>query len=288
MASKSVEKPATTTGEQALATTDFSKGQLQAGMEDYLGGATSDFGQADISIPFLRIVQALSPWVQPADPKYDEDVKQGMIAETVTPSFFKGATGIYVIPVLYTRSYTEWKPNRGGLVADHGSNPEILRHCKREEDSDGRTRLITPAGNELAEAALYYVMWTDDLESDDWQQALLTMAGTQWKKARDWNTNMQRVRMTKADGTVLKNPLPFACIYHFTTIAEKKDNFNFFGWKIQQQGFTMAHKQGMGLLQAAVDFRGLAMSGKVRGADDGITTDDDLDRAFGNGSSEAF
>lgn len=282
MASKAEKTPAQEDGAQALAPVKYSEGQLAVGMEEYMAGQ-SDFGQSDISIPFLRIIQGLSPWIQPADPKYDENAKQGQIVETVTPRFFKGDKGIYVIPVMYQRSYTEWKPNRGGLVADHGSSGDILQNCKRVEDSDGKTKIITPAGNEISEAALYYVMWSES-PTGPWEQALLTMSGTQWRKARDWNTNMGRVRLTRADGTVVKNPLPFACVYHMTTVSEKKDNYNFFGWKIAQHGFTLALPDGLSIVQEAVDFRALAQEGRVKGVEDGITTDDDISQAFEAGA----
>lgn len=283
MGSKAATTPGQDSSDQALAQVDYSKGQLATGMENYMSGQ-SDFGQSDISIPFLRIIQGLSPWIQPQDPKYDEDAKQGQIVETVTPQFFDGKTGIYVIPVLYQRSYTEWKPNRGGLVADHGSSGDILKNCKRVEDGDGKTKIVTPAGNEISEAALYYVMWATSLDGP-WEQALLTMSGTQWRKARDWNTNMAKLRITKADGTVMKNPLPFAGVYHFTTVGEKKDNYNFFGWKIEHVGYTLALNNGLWLVQEAVDFRHLAQEGRVKGADDGITTDEDIDKAFNAGGA---
>lgn len=279
MASNSDKKSAEKAGEQALAKVDYKAGGLiSMDHEDLMSGGSSDFGREDLSIPFIRIVQALSPVLQRGDVAYNPDAKQGMIIETVTPRLFDGDRGIIIIPVLYQRSYTEWAPDRGGLVQDYGSDPTILESCKTVEDSDGRKKLLTPAGNELAEAAQYYVMFSDLATQDGYQfdQAILTMAGTQWKKARDWNTNMSRVVMRREDGTPIKNPLPFAKAYHFHTLPEKKDNYNFFGWKISPLEFTLALPNGEELVKQAAAFRKLALSGRVKGAEDTVSAHDPL------------
>ena len=271
MASNSDKKSAEKSGEQALAEIDYKAGCLSSmDHEDLLSGASSDFGREDLSIPFIRIVQALSPVLQRGDSAFNKDAKQGMIIETVTPRLFDGDRGIIVIPVLYQRSYTEWAPDRGGLIQDYGSDSSILAKCKTVEDSDGRKKVITPDGNELAEAAQYFIMYSE-LPTEKgyfFDQAILTMAGTQWRKARDWNTNMSRVVMRREDGSAIKNPLPFARSYLFTTNPEKKDNYNFFGWKIQPMDYTLALPNGTELVKAASAFRKLALDGRVKGADD--------------------
>jgi hypothetical protein len=290
MASKAATQPAQAasggTSEQALATVDVSKGQVPALLEEGISGP-SDFGQKDLSVPFLRILQALSPHVQPQDPKYDEDAKQGQIVETVSPKFYEGDAsrnpdaGLIIIPVAFTRSYTEWKQNRGGMVADHGSDPAILAKCQKIVDSQGKTKMVTQEGTEVAEAALYYVLYAEYHHStpgnvdSEWRQALMTMAGTQWRKSRDWNTNMSRVRISRADGSIIQNPLPFVHSYRFTTVGEKKDNYNFFGWKIEPHIFTLALPGGEDLLRKCIEFRKLALAGAIKG-DDGGAEDPEL------------
>lgn len=276
MASKADTKSAQEAAAQALVPADNRSGNeivIDQEFEDFFGSSSSDFGQADLSIPFIRIIQSLSPYVTRGDSKYDKLASVGQIVETVTPRFFDGERGIFVIPVLYKRSYTEWAPNRGGLVKDHGDDAAILSLCNAVTDKDGRKRMITPDGNELAEAAQYFVLYCTDIAGGFWEQAILSMSGTQWRKARDWNTNMSRVRITKPDGSIVRNPLPFVQCYHFTTQPEKKDNYNFMGWRINPHEFTLNLPNGRNLAKAAQEFRELALTGKVRGSDDAIADD---------------
>jgi hypothetical protein len=265
---KDAAKPAKDTAAgQELATTDFKSGQLAEGMEAYMGSGTSDFGQADISIPFIRILQSNSPQLNKQDAKYIKGAEMGMILENVSPQTFDGDEGICVIPVYYERSYTEWKPNRGGFVADHGSDPAILKQIKREIDSEGKRRMVFNNGNELAEAALYYIFWAKSPEGP-WNQALLALSGTQWKTARDWNTNMARVILKKADGSRIANPVPFAMAYVFTTVGMQKDNNKFYGWKVEPLTYTLALDNGEELARRCSEFRKLATEGRIRGVQD--------------------
>lgn len=281
MASKAATKPADTSSAQELVDTK-DHAIVTAEHADMMSGG-SDFNQSDLSIPFLRIIQALSPQLQKAEPQYDPDADQGMICETVTPRFFDGDEGLILIPVMYQRSYTEWKPNRGGLVADYGSDPAILSKCTKVTDKDGKTRTVTEAGNEISEAAQYYVLYAPYDEDapfevgGEFEQAILTMAGTQWKQSRDWNTNMQRVRLRRADGSIVKNPLPFAQSYHFTTLAQKKDNYNFYGWQIKPHAFTLSLPSGEELANFAANFRKLAATGAVKGNDGGAVENPNVD-----------
>jgi hypothetical protein len=267
---KTPEEPVTGSGlaQNNAGSLVVSDGDLPDGFDEWMGGS-QDFGQEDLSIPFLRIIQGLSPQVTRGDPKHDKAAQIGMIVETVSPRFFDGDKGIYVIAVLYQRSYTEWKPQRGGMVKDWGTDPSNFMRARKETNAEGKTRMVTPEGTEMAEAAQYFVMYTEDPTSGYWEQAMLTMAGTQWKTSRDWNTNMAKVRLPLPGGRILQNPLPFVQAYHLTTVPASSGEYNFNGWKIAPLDFTHKLHNGAALLQKCRDFRELALKGKIKGADDG-------------------
>lgn len=266
MASKAGNKPEQADSDQALALREEGAMVAPSDFDDIFGGGSSDFGQGDLSVPFIRIVQALSPILQPADPSFNRDARQGQIIETVSQTLIDGDRGILIVPVFYARSYTEWAPNRGGLIKDHGSDPTIMTKSTRVETPDGKVKMVTPDGNDLAEAALYYVLFNKS-ETGFWDQAILTLAGTQWKAARNWNSSMARLRLFNSKGTQIQNPLPFAGCYRFTTVTQKKDNYNFFGWKIELHKPTFELPRGAELVKSAMAFRELASKGQVKGND---------------------
>ena len=72
---------------------------------------------ADFAIPYLVILQKMSPQLD------THDVKAGQIWNTVTE---KGVDSIHVVPCAYTRNFVEWVPREqgGGLVAARSASME--------------------------------------------------------------------------------------------------------------------------------------------------------------------
>lgn len=230
-------------------------------------GETSDFSRDDLAVPFVRIIQALSPQVQPGDSKFIKGATQGMILETVSPLVFDGDAGVIVVPVMYRREYSEFKPNRGGFVRSYGSDPAILNSVQvfEQDRGDGNVKRINrlPNGNEVEESAWYYVLYSPD-EKTPFEQAVLAMGGTQWKTSREWNRNTERVRINGPDGQPIRNPALFAFSWRFRTIPMKKGNYNFFGWKVDPYKPTLELPEGLGLIRHAADFRRKAQEGRVQ------------------------
>ena len=102
-------------------------------MDGYDGAGGEDASAQDMMIPYLTILQALSPQLNKQKGEFIQDAEQGEFFNSATNQTFSGEDGIMIIPVYYQRKYTEWVPriDGGGLVGEHG--PEILEQTTRSD-----------------------------------------------------------------------------------------------------------------------------------------------------------
>lgn len=109
-----------------------------------LSNVTAD----DMQIPFLRILQALSPQLVKTNSGYIKGAEQGDIFNTVTHQVWKADEGLTVVPCYFEQKLLEFVPrNQGGgfvqeLAKDH---PDVLS-VRRDKETNMD---ILPSGNEL-------------------------------------------------------------------------------------------------------------------------------------------
>lgn len=141
------EKPAE---EQQLATGQQA-GALATNYEDD-GFETVEAG--DLSIPFLGVLQALSPQVQ-GDAVVD-GAKPGMLFNTVTEELIDGKTGLEFIPCLVDQCVVEWVPRDrgGGYVARHERDAQVVEDARARASAPNE--MATEAGNQLVETKYIY------------------------------------------------------------------------------------------------------------------------------------
>ena len=115
----------------------------------------------DLAIPFIRILQAMSPQVNKRAAEYVDGAEVGMIFNTVTNAIYDGEKGVEIIPCSYTKRYLEWIPREkgGGLVtADH--SPDILRQCTKNTKGE----YVLENGNTIDETAQFFILLLDENE----------------------------------------------------------------------------------------------------------------------------
>ena len=81
--------------------------ELENAFEEDLNLGFEEVTSSDIQIPFLRIIQALSPQIKKSDSEFIEGASQGDIFNTVTHSTWSGDEGIVVIPVYFQTKFLE-------------------------------------------------------------------------------------------------------------------------------------------------------------------------------------
>ena len=101
----------------------------------------------DYAIPFLRILQSMSPQLKKSDGKYIADAEEGNFFNTVTEAVYDGSDGVLIIPCAYKKKYIEWvtRENGGGFVSDQHSI-QTMASCKKDDSG----RYIMHNGNQLA------------------------------------------------------------------------------------------------------------------------------------------
>lgn len=194
--------------------------------EQHVGKGFEDVQAKDLQIPFLYLLQKLSPAVDEADPAYVKGAKAGMFINNVTKEVFDT---LRVVPVYFTSASVEWKPNRGGFVGQHKSTSETVLTAKQITDSNGRRRTMTKTGNELVDTHYMHVLYRNspDPNTEKWEHAVIAFTSTQLKKSRQWLTNTMKYTMPNGQ------PYPmFAFTYNLAKILESNDAGNWWGYTI--------------------------------------------------------
>ncbi len=247
---------------QEVATSGISAETLFADAEEQMG----EFGKADLAIPFLRVLQSLSPQVKKSDAAYIQGAEEGDFLNTVTSQIWKGPVGVVIIPVHYARNYSEFKPRKmgGGFVKDHGSDSSIMEQTVK--DDDGRNIIErTVNGNreihEIVESGQYFNLILDE-EAGTFQNSLLALGGSQWGKVRKWNTLIQTMQV-QVNGRFVRPPMYYQS-WKLTSVPEKNEKGAWMGLNIARYKTVNELKNGEYLYEMAKEFRKLIMEGAVK------------------------
>jgi hypothetical protein len=185
----------------------------------------------DLGIPFLMILQSLSPQIKKTDKNYQQKkidgAEEGDIINTVANVVVCGmGEKMDFIPCGHQRLYPEWTPRTagGGLVRTHQSS-NILNECKRNE----RNQDVLPNGNIIVTTAYVYGIAIIDGEKIP---CIIGLSSTQLKKSRMWLNMMMTLKMSKPDGTKFTPPM-YSHVYKISTTPESNESGSWYGWKVE-------------------------------------------------------
>lgn len=160
---------------------------------------------ADIKIPFLGILQALSPELSPKNAKFLKDAKAGDLFNTVTGEFWDGDEGIVIQPCDTSHKCVEWRPRTagGGLVDIHETDDPIVEAAKRDrelrksagpQDEKEARKLKTPAGTELVDTFYIYAHLLTEANGEIISPIVVSCSST---KITPYRMLMSRLRTIK-------------------------------------------------------------------------------------------
>jgi|TARA_A100000172_G_scaffold13301_2_gene6978 hypothetical protein len=225
-------------------------------------GEGLDYDTSELQIPFIRIIQALSPEINKRDPKFIDGASNGDIFNNVTGQYFNGEEGIVVIPCYQETKYLKFTPrdSGGGFLGEIAKgDPEIAKAVRTG------AKEILPDGNELVKSDQHYclVLASDGIPSF----GIVDMKSSQLKVSKRWKTQISM--LTKEVNGQLKRPPIFLTMWKLSTVEERNDQGAWFNWSIANAG----HVENKEIANMALNFRKSVMSGEAKAVAEDVVTE---------------
>ena len=205
-------------------TTQVVASELDKMLEADAGVGLENITTEDMQIPFIRIIQALSPQLQKDDPLYIKGAEQGDIFNTVSQEIYKQDEGITLVPAFFEKKFLEFqlRSSGGGFVRELAADDKDITMTSRE----GTIEML-PNGNELVRTHQHLVI----AKSADGTIApsVLDMKKTQLKVSRRWNTLKNSARLPS--GALM--PI-YGTAWQLTTVLEANDQGKWFNYKLDR------------------------------------------------------
>lgn len=201
---------------------------LGSGQGDMAG--FEDLGTDTMAVPFIKLLQDLSPQCKKSSEDYNPDAEPGQFCNTITGKLYE--TPMKFVVGKFTRIYTEWKPNRGGFQGSHA--PELVEKmiASGELAPNEKNKLVSiQTGNEFSENYVYYVLLPDHLEDE---VCVLSFSSTQLKAARKLN---RALSTTYIPGTKQK-AMPYFMIWELSTVLRSNDQGDWYSPVITMHSFV--------------------------------------------------
>jgi hypothetical protein len=196
--------------------------ELMEQMAAESGGGFEEATRDSYALPFLVILQDLSPQTKKSRAEYIEGAAPGKILNTVSQRLYDK---VRVIPCHFSPTVIEWVPRDkgGGFVAAHPANTPLLQDAVR----DGASNML-PNGHELQVTAQHFcLLLTPDADPDG---VLIAMKSTQLKYSRRWMSQM-RAAVLEVNGRIIQPPM-WAWSYEITSTEESNDQGTWYSWTI--------------------------------------------------------
>lgn len=194
------------------------------------GQGIADAGRDELAIPFLTILQGLSPQVKPTKKGGIEGAEIGMLFNTVTQELTDGDEGIPFVPARREHVFVEWVPRAkgGGFVAMHTPDSEVVVAAKEASTTFGK--YSTPAGNDLVETFYLYGMILNK-DGEPIEVALLAFKSMFIKKYKALISRL-RYLMVPGPGGKKINPPIWANSLRVKTVPDKNAKGEFYNFEV--------------------------------------------------------
>lgn len=213
-----------------------------------LGGGMEGTDKDSFAIPFLRILQKISPQVDEADSAFVAGAKHGQFFNTVTQTTYDGEAGVYFVPCAYQRRFLRWAPrgSDGGMKGEY--LPEdvaamIDQGLAKQVDGEGlfvcdeNGEVNTKKCDRLTDTRSHFGLLVDE-EAGSCEQVLLTLSSTQIKKSKMIMSMLSNVKVKGPNGMV--TPPTWVNKIKLTTALEKNDQGSWYGVKVEAAGFIQS------------------------------------------------
>jgi hypothetical protein len=222
----------------------------------------------DNLIPFISILQALSPQLKRSDPKFMEEAVESDILLGGVNQIANGEGGIIVQPVDQFRAFVEWKPNRMGFVAQHADMPPdtVEKYDQRTDKRYWERTASGPSnGNLIVDTRYFYVICAG-------RPFVIAFSSAGHQEAKQWSFSMNGFKLP--NGNIAPS---FAHKYHLTTTERKnKKGDTWFGWKFEWLGYAKKDERD----EARLLYEAIHKGEKIIDTPPSDTVTEDEDRAY--------
>jgi len=181
------------------------------------------------AIPFLSILQDLSPQVKKKMAGYIEGARPGQFYQSVSQAIHDS---VRVIPCHFSQVYIEWVPRNKQGTNSKNSFVAVYDAVEGSIKAKAATRdggsLILPNGNVLQDTREHYVLQV--LDDGSTQPALIALKSSGIKVSRRWMSQMQTA-VIEIGGRIIPAPM-FAWSYKLGTEEEANDQGSWYQWTV--------------------------------------------------------
>ena len=205
-------------------TTEVVVSQLDKILEEDSGAGLENFTTDDMQIPFVRILQALSPQLNKQDSLYIKGAEQGDIFNTVSQEIYKADEGLTIVPCYFEKKFLEFalRSTGGGFIKELKPTDNDINLTNRE----GTIEML-PSGNELVRTHQHLVIAKG--ANGEYAPAVLDMKKTQLKVSRRWNTLKNGIRLPSG------KPMPiYGTAWNLFTVSESNDQGTWYNYKLDR------------------------------------------------------
>ena len=187
--------------------------------DDFAGEGFDNQTQDDVAIPFINLLQAMSPEVQEDGV---DGAKPGMLIDSVTQELYGE---IEFTPALSQHVFVEWVPRDagGGIVATHDTESALVKEAKAKSTQFGK--YSTPDGNDLVET--FYLFGVVSSDGAPRGMAVQAFTSTKIKSYKSAMTRLRSYTLPLEDGRRISPPM-FAHLLKVTTKTMKNPKGTFY------------------------------------------------------------
>lgn len=206
---------------------------LAARMRESAGRGTEQAGMEAVPLPFLRIVQDMSPITKTTKPDFIEGAAAGMFFNTASRQLYPGSPGVLLVPFWYQQRFIEWEPDGGGFVAEHTPVSEVV--MKTIARAEGKLDLLLENGNVLNDTKYHFCVQVYAEDPQRWDIVLVTLAVSQIKYSKRWTAELKNRKWWDAENKCYQ-PFPsYGSIYSAESFLDRnKKDQEYFSWKFSR------------------------------------------------------
>jgi hypothetical protein len=178
-------------------------------------GKGMDMGQDDVAMPYIKMLQAMSPEIDEI-----EGAKAGKLINSITQELYDE---IHVINLHYRRQYSIFKKRDlgGGYEGAHDSREAAMHHLENVVQAN-------PADYDIQETHTHICLLLDD-NGQLQQPVIINMSGSKVQVSRKWNTDI----MTKHKGADR-----FSSVWKIEPRKQSNSKGSWYNMNITWEGFV--------------------------------------------------